>query len=145
MRFQVIAGLLALAACNSSSETGASPASFPVMLRVVNTSDATIRIGGFPNFHPAIPQPSGGLLTLGMAPPGISCFAFPDSIVMHGNPGTPSASTITWHAASDQVSLIGVASSGNFQDGFVPGAAHGWTITVPASSTAPTPAIPCTP
>jgi hypothetical protein len=148
MRFTYVQAALALGllaiACSQSptvpSVASVRAGSDSIMIRVTNTSDSAIYIGGFPDLNPPEPQPSGGIIGLGMAPPGVSCFALPDSIVVHFNAGTPDAHAIVWRAVSDGIEITG---AGYTQD-FVAGSASGWNITVPGNNTTPLPAEPCT-
>jgi hypothetical protein len=50
-----------------------------------------------------------------------------------------STRTTAWRAVSDGIAIIG----GGYTNGFVPGSARGWNITVPGNGTVATPADPC--
>jgi hypothetical protein len=136
--------LVALTACsgaaNIASNSSTRLGTDSIMLRVTNTSDSPVRIGGYPSLTPPEPQPPGGILSLGVAPPGVSCLALPDSVVIHYNPATTNATTAVWRAMSDGISITGGGSSNEF----VPGISRGWNITVPGDQTTPIAAAPCT-
>ena len=135
-----------LAACSQSPTMPAAAAarSGPdsIMLRVTNTSDSAVEIGGFPDLRYPEPQPSGGIISLGWAPPGTSCLALPDSIVIHvSDAATGQPLDNTWRAASDGISITG--SGFSVTKHFVPGTASGWNITVPGNNTTPVAADRC--
>lgn len=145
MKSSIVLLAFALAACSQSptmpSATGVRSGADAIMLRVTNTSDSAVEIGGFPNLRYPEPQPSGGIIPLGWAPPGTSCFALPDSIVIHlSDAATGQPLDNTWRAASDGIKITGAGITKDF----VPGGASGWNITVPGSNTTPVPADPCT-
>ena len=146
MKALLVVPAFVLIACSqsptmSSAATARSGAD-SIMLRVTNTSDSAVQIGGFPDLKYPEPQPSGGIISLGWAPPGTSCLALPDSIVIHlSDAATGQPLDNTWRAASDGISVT--ASGLSVTKHFVPGTAGGWNITVPGNNTTPVAADRC--
>ncbi len=148
-----VLGFIALAGCSSSlssppprgSDTpGLRVVSDSITLRVTNTTGMPLGISAAPRLHPEIPQPSEGLVYLGLVGPGTSCLALPAKIdVIVTNVTTGQTDTIHW-VASDSISIM--ANSGTaYTSAFAPNSAAGWSITMPTKGTAPAPANPCIP
>jgi hypothetical protein len=120
-----------------------------ITLRVMNTTGVPLRIDGYPDLHPAIPQPLGGIVRLGaVAGFGSVCLVFPDSISIRVVGGGTTGTT-TWTTASSftvtALDTINALDEVGQTSAFVPESAAGWSVTMPGNGTAPVSGAICTP
>lgn len=118
-----------------------------VTLAVTNTTGASYRLQASPNMSPPIPQPSGGIVGIGIAAPGSSCFSLPSSVqVLATNVASGQVDTVKW-ADSAPMSLSASAGTAMLSSSnFVPGGNSGWGVTISGEgSLVLSPAAPCRP
>ncbi len=150
-------GLLSILALACTRESVTAPGtqarseggSGSIMLRVISSYGAPVFIGGHPGLTVRIPQPLGGLMSLGIADADTSCLAIPTSFELHAVSVTNGAvDTVCWDASEPMyISAIDTASlvEVGYTTDFVPGTSRGWTITVPGDTVAPIAGAPCSP
>lgn len=148
----IVAAVAALAACSqgssATSAVGPGGQADSIPLTVINTSNVPVLLGGYPDFHPALPQLLGGDARFGIASPGRSCLMLPRVITVSGkNVATGEVYLIFWSAAS-AITLTALDSTGMDEigvlQGFIPDSADGWMVTVPGFGGSAVPAPPCT-
>jgi hypothetical protein len=120
-----------------------------ITLRVINTTATPLRIAGYPDLHPAIPQPLGGVVRLGVvAGFGSVCLVFPDSISIRVVGGGTTGTT-TWSTASSftvtALDTINTLNEVGQTSAFIPNSAAGWSVTMPNNGNAPVSSATCTP
>lgn len=135
-----------LAACSSQSMSSAPPTNTSgsrlvrgsITLRIVNATGNSYNIHASPNLNPPIPQPVGGLITLGTAEPGTSCILLPaefDEFVTSASTGH--TDTLRWMSSASLSIVAYNTSSSVVTSEFVPNDATGWSITLPAAGSPP--------
>jgi hypothetical protein len=150
----VIAAAMVMAACSNqpapldqpSQLSGVKVQLGSVTLTVVNTTGQPYQIGGMPSFTPAIPQTTHGVMIVGTAPAGTSCFALPSSVdVVATSEATGRVDTARW-ISSSSLSLTASTESAALQSStFVPDAGAAWKMTVSATGISIDPGTACTP